>query len=189
MRLFWQTVFPSFLWSVWSTWFIRLLWFNQTNETNQINQTDQSNQPVLTLHEIRPYSALDGSLCQKRLRADGAKRRCRVIRAGVYFRRWQGLDKICDSFTVSLTVPKKLYSEVTVFTPANHRYFHCQGDWLLSNSNLQCEIGACIQRDVAAHLATRGREVEQDPFSCTGIALDTGRVADWHSKATSWLHR
>ena len=100
------------------------------------------------------------SLCQKRLRADGAKRRCRVIRAGVYLWGWQGRDKICDSFTVSLTEPKKLYSEVTVFTPANHRYFHRQGDWLLSNSNLQCEVSSCIQRDVAAHPATSGREVE-----------------------------
>ena len=107
----------------------------------------------------------------------------------MYFRRWQGLDKICDSFTVSLTVPQKLYSEVTVFAPANHRYFHRQRDWLLSNSNLQREIGSCTQRDVATHSATSGREVEQDPFSGTGIALDTGRVTDWHSKTTSWLHR
>ncbi len=101
-----------------------------------------------------------------------------MIRAGVYFHRWQGLDKICNSFTGSLTVPKKLYSEVTVFTPANYRYFHCQGDWLLSHSDLQCEIGSCIQLDVTAHPATRGREVEQDPFSGSGITLDAGRVAD-----------
>lgn len=85
-----------------------------------------------------------------------------------------GFDKICDSFTVSLTVPQKLYSEVTVFTPANHRYFHCQRGWFLSNSNPECEIGSCVQRDVAAHPAACEREVEQDLISGAAIALDTG---------------
>ncbi|OGW49974.1 MAG: hypothetical protein A2V62_07815 [Nitrospirae bacterium RBG_19FT_COMBO_58_9] len=108
---------------------------------------------------------------------------------GRYFNWWQGFDQICHAFTVSLTVPQKLYSEVAVFTPANHRDFHCQGGWFLSYSNLQREIGSCIQRNVAAHTTTSGREVEQDPFSGVGIALDTGKVADRHSKATSWLHR
>jgi hypothetical protein len=111
-----------------------------------------------------------------------------MIRVGMCVRRWQGFDKICDSFTDSLTIPKKLYSHVTIFTPADHRYFYCQGDWLLSYSNLQGEIGSCIQRNVAAHSASGGREVEQNSFSFSGIALDTGRVNDWNSKTTSRLH-
>ena len=43
----------------------------------------------------------------------------------MYFHWWQGLDKICHSFAGPLTVPKKLYSDVAVFTPADHRYFYC----------------------------------------------------------------
>jgi hypothetical protein len=105
------------------------------------------------------------------------------------FHLWQSLDKICDSFTSSLTVPKKLDSDLTVFTPADHRYFYRQWDWLLSHCDLQCEIGPCIQRDITSHFASGGREVEQNSFSCTGIALDPGRVADRDSKTTSWLHR
>jgi hypothetical protein len=69
-------------------------------------------------------------------------------------RLWQDSDEVCDSFTVSLAIPKELYSKVAFFTPANHRYLNCQGDWFVSNGNLQCEIGSCIQRDVAAYLAT-----------------------------------
>jgi hypothetical protein len=111
-----------------------------------------------------------------------------VIGAGAFLRRWQGADKICDSFPGSLAVPKKLYSEMAVFTPTDHRYLHRQGDWLLRDGNLQCEIGSCIQRNITAHPATRWREVEQHSFSRTGIGLDTGRVADWDSKPASWLH-
>jgi len=111
-----------------------------------------------------------------------------LFELGVKSLLWQDSDKIGNSFTISLTIPEKLYSEVAVFTPANHRYLNCQGDWFVSNGNLQCEIGACTQGNVATHLATSGREVEQDSFSCTGIALDIGWVADWHSRATSWLH-
>jgi len=79
-----------------------------------------------------------------------------MSRMGGYFRWWQGRYKICDSFTVSLTVPKKFHSEVAVFTPANHRDFHGQWGWFLRNSNPQCEIGSCIQRNVAAHPAAGG---------------------------------
>ena len=75
---------------------------------------------------------------------------------GGYCHRWLGFDKVGDSFTVSLTVPQKLHSEVPVFAPANHRDFHCQGSWFLGNSNLECEIASRIQRDVAAH-STAGR--------------------------------
>ena len=107
----------------------------------------------------------------------------------MYSRQWQDPDRLCNSFTVSLTTPEKLYSEVAVLTPANHRYLDCQGDWLVSNCNLQSEIGSCTQGNVAMHLATSGREVERDSFSCTGTALDTGRVADRHTRGTSWLHR
>lgn len=107
---------------------------------------------------------------------------------GRYFGLWQGLDKICDSFAVSLTVPQKLHSEVPVFAPANHRDFHGQGGWFLRNSNSQCEIGSRIQRDVAAHPAAGGGEVEQDSFSCADVALDACRVADGDSQAASWLH-
>jgi len=112
-----------------------------------------------------------------------------LFELGVKSLLWQDPNKIGDSFTVSLAVPEKLYSDVAVFTPANHRYLNCQGDWFVSYGDLQCEIRSCAQGNVATHLATSGREVEQDSFSCTGIALDTGRVADWHSRATSWLHR
>ena len=103
-------------------------------------------------------------------------------------RLWQDPDKIGDSFTVSLAIPEKLYSDVAVFTPANHRYLNRQRDWFVSHGNLQREIGSCAQGYVASHLATGRREVQQDSFSCSGIALDRGRVADWDSRATSWLH-
>jgi hypothetical protein len=108
---------------------------------------------------------------------------------GGYFRRWQGRYKICDSFTVSLAVPKKLHSEMPIFAPANYRYFHGQGSWFLRNSNSQCEIGSRIQCDVAAYSAASGRKVDQDSFSGADIALDIRRIADWNSQATSWLHR
>ena len=108
---------------------------------------------------------------------------------GGHFGRSQGRYKICDSFTVSLTVPKKLHSKVAVFTPANYRYLHGQGSSFLRYRNLQREIGPHVQRNVIAHSAASGRKVEQDSFSCSGVALDTRRVADWNSQATSWLHR
>lgn len=85
-----------------------------------------------------------GALCEQRLRDAGAQCRCRVIGMGRYFSRWQGFDKICDSFTVPLTVPKKLHAEVAVFAPTNDRDFYGQGRWLLSHSNLQREIGSCV---------------------------------------------
>jgi hypothetical protein len=78
---------------------------------------------------------------------------------------------------------------VAVFTPANYRYFHGQGSSFLGNSDLQRDISPRIQRDVAAHPAASGGEVEQDPFPCSGIALDTCKETDWNSRATSWLHR
>ena len=90
------------------------------------------------------------------LGADSAEGRCCMRRMGGYCHRWLGFDKVCDSFTVSLTIPQKLYSEVPVFAPANHRDFHGYGSWFLLNSNPQCEIGSCVQCDVAAH-STAGR--------------------------------
>lgn len=78
----------------------------------------------------------------------------------MYRRLWQDSDKLRDSFTVSLTIPEKLYSAVAVFTPANHRYLNCQGDWFVSNGDLQRDIGSCTQGNVATYLATSGREVE-----------------------------
>jgi hypothetical protein len=107
-----------------------------------------------------------------------------LFESGVKSLLWLDTDKVCDSFTASLHIPKELSSKVTFFTPANDRYLDCQGDWLVSNCKVQSEIGSCTQGNVAMHLATSGREVEQDSFFCTGIALDTGRVADWHSRAT-----
>jgi hypothetical protein len=73
-----------------------------------------------------------------------------------YFVLWRRLDKICDSLTVSLSVPKKLHSDMPVFAPANDRDFYCQGGWFLGNSNPECEIASRIQCDVAAH-STAGR--------------------------------
>lgn len=75
-------------------------------------------------------------------------------------RWWQDSDKLCDSFTVSFAVPKKLYSEVAIFTPANHRYLNCKGDRLMRHGYLQCQITSRTQRDAATYLATGGREVE-----------------------------
>ena len=92
--------------------------------------------------------------------------------------RWYSQDKICDSFAISLTVPKKFHSEVSVFAPANHRDFYGHGSWFLRNGNSQGEIGSRIQRDIAAYPAAGRREVEQDSFSGAGIALDTRRIDD-----------
>ena len=75
---------------------------------------------------------------------------------GRYFVLQRRFDKICDSLTVSLTVPQKLHSDVPVFAPANDRDIHGQGGWFLRHGNPQCEIGSCIQCDVAAH-STAGR--------------------------------
>ena len=83
-----------------------------------------------------------------------------MIELGVKPRLWLDADQVCDSFTVPLTVPEKLYSDVPVFTPANHRYLNCQGDWFVGNGNLQCQITSCTQCDVATYLAAGGREVE-----------------------------
>jgi hypothetical protein len=83
-----------------------------------------------------------------------------MIGAGVRSCRWKDSDKLCDSLTVSLAIPKKLYSEVAIFTPPNHRYLNRKGDRLMRHGYLQCQITSCAQRDVATHLATGGREVE-----------------------------
>jgi len=72
----------------------------------------------------------------------------------------QGRYKICDSFTVSLTVPKKLHSKVAVFTPADYRYFHGQGSSFLRYRDLQREIGSLVQPNVATHSAASGRKVQ-----------------------------
>ncbi len=50
-----------------------------------------------------------------------------VSNMGWYFGRWRGHDKIGDSLTISLTIPKKPHSDVPVFAPANHRDFYRQG--------------------------------------------------------------
>src|SRR5205085_10006041 len=96
---------------------------------------------------------------------------------------------ICDSFAVSLTVPKKLHSEVPVFAPANHRDFYGHRGWFLRNSNPQCEIVSCFKRAVAMLPAAARRVVEQDSFSALGIVLDTRVLVYWNSHSTSWLHR
>lgn len=90
-----------------------------------------------------------------------------------------------DPFAVSLAVPKKLDSKLAVFTPADNGHFHSQRGSLLGHRNLQREIGAFIQRNVATHSATRGREIEQGAFPGEGIALDIGRIADGNAVATS----
>src|SRR5262245_25912898 len=103
-----------------------------------------------------------GSLARvsQELRTEDAQRRCCVVRARRCCCRWQGSDKLCDSLTVALAISKKLYSDVAIFTPANHRYFNFKGHRLMRNGYLQCQVTFCIQRDVATYLATGGREVE-----------------------------
>ena len=62
---------------------------------------------------------------------------------GWYFGRWQRLDKIGDSLTVSLTIPKKPHSDVPVFAPANHQDFYRQGGIVLGRV-LQSNFGQLV---------------------------------------------
>lgn len=125
----------------------------------------------------------------KKLGADGVERRCCVAVRSWSFSLWQGRYKIFDSFTVLLTEPQKLHTEVPAFAPTNHRNFYGQRGWFLRNSDPQCEIGSRFRRDVAEYSAAVGRKIEQESVSGAGIALDTRRIADGNPQAASWLHR
>lgn len=124
-----------------------------------VKQTAVSEDWRRTLWGARCKHDADGFF-QHPLGADGTQHRCRIVGMGYDICRWQSRYKIDDSFSVSLLISKKLYSEVAVSTPANHGYFHGQRGAFTRNSDLQGEIGSLIQRDIAAYPAARRREIE-----------------------------
>ncbi len=65
-----------------------------------------------------------------------------------------GRDKVGNPFSDSVTVPEKLHSQVSVFSPAYDRDLHRQRGGFLRDGYLEFELGPDIQLDVAAQSAT-----------------------------------
>ncbi len=114
----------------------------------------------------------------RRLRGDGAENRFCFNRLVQTCRSVAAFDQISEVLTDSLCVPKKLDAKLVVFVPTHDGDLDGEGSFYFGRLDVEREIAARSQGDVALHSAARGRKIEEYSFCRAVVRLDAGGVPD-----------